>query len=328
MKFCGFFCSLLLWSANATAAGQLPADKFDVMWKKSPVAFQFAKKCLPSVSENTFKLNSLAADDGQTQTIGDSSTKGANYVLLSNDAVFCIPSSLQGFPILALQAFNETVAFEGLTQEQKRQVYDSLSQQISMTGAGEFLVQFDNDNAVNFTAKVQETRAQRLYYDSVFMKAGSYDLSKHPNVIRAPIKSFVKTTHGGGVGKSLALGILVDRPLLDAKYLVVVGSNETTAFNFAGTNWKFGQSLTTISLSANGQLVFKPTAGKETTGEWKVVGGVLYMSYGSIHFSGVLDGDSRLKLEGRTVEVNQAQASVSRPDPQERRWLATLNKAQ
>jgi hypothetical protein len=53
---------------------------------------------------------------------------------------------------------------------------------------------------------------------------------------------------------------------------------------------------------------------------------VLYMSYGSIHFSGVLDGDSKLKLEGRTLDSSQVQANVSRPDPQERRWLATLNK--
>jgi hypothetical protein len=318
----------LLVSLNATAVGPgaVPADKFDVMWKKAPGAFAFAKKCLPSVSESTFRMNAAASDDGQTQTIGDSSTKQSNYLLLSSDGVFCIASSAEGFPVLPLQAFNETIAFDGLSPELKNQIHESLSKQVSMSGAGQYLVQFDNDNAVLVTVKVQETRAQRIYYDGVFMKAGSYELAKYPNVLKAPIKSFVKTTHSGPPGKSLAAGVLVDRPMLDEKYLVSTGTPETTAFEFVGTTWRFPQSLATVTFAPNGLLNNKPAVGPASTGEWKVVNGAIYLGYGTVYFSGTIDGENKLRLEGRNPASPNGAAEAGKLLRVERRWSVVLVK--
>jgi hypothetical protein len=323
-----FLATGLLFCLQAIAAGPtlLPTEKFDVVWKKSPGAYAFAKRCLPSVSENTFRANGTASDDGQTQTIGDSSVKGSNYLLLSLDGVFCIPSSNEGYPVLPLQAFSETVSFDGLNQEQKNQIYDSLSQQVSMTGAGQYLVQFDNDNAVHLTVKVQETRAQRLYYDGVFLKAGSYELAKYPNVIKAPIKSFVKTTHGNTPGKSLALGVLVDRPLLDQKYLLSVGSVETTAFEFVGTTWRFPASQASVSFAPNGLLNYKPAVGPASIGEWKLVNGALYLSYGTVYFSGTIEGETKLRLEGRDPAAPNGVAEAGKLVRIERRWSVLLSK--
>jgi hypothetical protein len=317
-----FFCL----QAIAASPALLSTEKFDVLWKKSPGAYAFAKRCLPSVSENTFRANVAASDDGQTQTIGDSSVKRSNYLLLSLDGVFCIPSSVEGYPLLPLQAFSDTVSFDGLSPEQKNQIYDSLSQQVAKTGAGQYLVQFDNDNAVHVTVKVQETRAQRLYYDGVFLKAGSYELVKYPNVIKASIKSFVKTTHGNVPGKSLALGVLVDRPLLDEKYLVSTGSAETTTFEFLGTTWRFPQSLANVSFAANGLLNYKPAVGPASTGEWKLVNGALYFSYGTVYFSGMIEGENKLRLEGRDPAATNGVVEAGKLQRVERRWTVILSK--
>jgi hypothetical protein len=329
MRLFGIFVITgLLFCLQAIAAGPalLPTEKFDVVWKKSPSAYAFAKRCLPSVSENTFRANVTASDDGQTQTIGDSSVKRSSYLLLSLDGVFCIPSSNEGYPFLPLQAFSETVSFDGLSAEQKNQIYSSLSQQVAMTGAGQYLVQFDNDNAVHLTVKVQETRAQRLYYDGVFLKAGSYELAKYPNVVKAPIKSFVKTTHGNTPGKSLAVGVLVDRPLLDEKYLVSMGSAETTTFEFLGTTWRFPQSLASVSFAANGLLNYKPAVGPASTGEWKLVNGALYFSYGSAYFSGTIEGETKLRLEGRDPAATNGVLEAGKLQRVERRWAVLLSK--
>ena len=177
---CYLSCSLLLcFSLPLHAAPPDPPSVFDSIDVDSSEAFQFAKACVPSVTEASFDRMArdvLANKSNVTRPVD----KTQPYLVVSGTRVFCVKMSDRKYPILPLTAFDETVSFPGMTADEQRRFRIDLSRQIAANGFATALVANEIGNAVQVVYMLASEMPVKFYYHTNFLKKGEFKKSDFP----------------------------------------------------------------------------------------------------------------------------------------------------
>ncbi len=178
-------CSLLLcFSLPLHAAPPDPPSVFDSIDVGSSEAFQFAKTCMPSVTEASFGRMVRDALTNKT-SVTRPVDKTQPYLVVSGARAFCVKMSDRKYPILPLTAFDETVSFPGMTADEQRSFRIDLSRQIAANGFATALVVNEIGNAVQVVYMLASEMPVKFYYHTNFMKKGEFKESDFPSVYRA-----------------------------------------------------------------------------------------------------------------------------------------------
>ncbi|MBI2306871.1 MAG: hypothetical protein HYU78_06160 [Rhodocyclales bacterium] len=311
---------LLLLAMPAAAGAQditLPGA-LTVGWINAPDVAAQISYCAANVTPEKIEDIKKRVKTG-TVVIFDRNSPKSPYLLATGDKVACIDRNGDGRPILPPNTFAKLVKFDGASEQTSEAIYRSLATQLAQRGSSEALVKFSNGNAVEINLSVVEDAPMEIQYTTNFMKAGQFDETKYRFVASDQIKSFTATSYGtsGRRAMNILQDELAPRPL-KGNFLLAQGNSQTREYAFEGTTWRFS-SGSSISLSANRELSFKPKQGEAQTGSWQVDDGALYFSYGKVFGSATLETDEKLSVEFRTDGTT--------PTKGERRWAAKLERS-
>jgi hypothetical protein len=83
-----------------------------------------------------------------------------------------------------LVAFDDTINFPEMPQEETRKFRTDLSKQLATVGFASALVVNNSGNAYLVAFLFNSDRPSRLYYRAGFLKKGEFDATKFPSVYR------------------------------------------------------------------------------------------------------------------------------------------------
>lgn len=166
--------------AQSVAAGTSAVPE---KWESAPAgaeAPELAARCMGMPEAEVLRMISDAGSNGiVTRRPGD---RAKPYLVATGRRVVCVRVSERGFPHLPLEAFEETISFEGMAPEQAGALRAALSAQLAARGAATALVKNDKGNATQLTYLFASDSPIRIYYQASFLRAGEFDENKYDAV--------------------------------------------------------------------------------------------------------------------------------------------------
>lgn len=161
------------------AQNEVPTD-FSSIATDDKNAFEFAKECIPTISEQSIKE---PGKDKISVVTGADKTKP--YIVITKGKIYCVPMSQNKNPILPLKAFENTIEFPEMEKDDVVKLRTDLSQQLATTGAAYALVINDIGNAYAIAYLFPNDVPYKVFYHAGFLKKGEFDEKKFTSVYKA-----------------------------------------------------------------------------------------------------------------------------------------------
>jgi hypothetical protein len=107
------------------------------------------------------------------------------FLAINNTRTLCVQVSNTSQPILATEAFDDTISFDAMTAEETKTLRVQLSRQLAQTGVASALVKNDRGNAAAVYYMFVSDTPDKIYYHMSFLKPGEFDESKFPWVTQS-----------------------------------------------------------------------------------------------------------------------------------------------
>jgi hypothetical protein len=318
------FLAALNFAATNSIAQPLTnqtAPLFENRWNLSSDAQQFTAKCSPSLTETEYQRLLTTARKGNIQSTRFHVDR--NYVLFSQTAVFCIPQSRTGFPLLSARHLSAAFSIETVQAQTMEPLYEGIATDLAETGTSDAIVISDSGTAIKVSFRMKEKQPVEYFVTSEFLKPGSFNASEFKNTLTVNFKSLITNVEGPGGRRSLVSGVFVDQPLMHGNYLANKANGETKGFSFENTTWKFGDTSSTIELQAGGKLTMRPQYGIQSDGTWMVQDGMFMMNYGQTFMAGNIEAGKTLVLNARVLGTSGTDMTSN--GRMERRWNLKLS---
>lgn len=184
------FAVFSLLTTSALAEPVIP-EHYDSAPNSSPEALQLAKRCRPERLESDYLQ--MVQDVGKYKraiSLGYPRELNKPYLVVSSKKTVCIPMSDKKFPILAQEAFDQTIEFPGMTDSEAQRMKIFLAQQIALAGSVVVLVKNEKGNAIQIGYMTVTQWPNKIFYRSGFLKRGEYDESNYPMVFKTTGDTF------------------------------------------------------------------------------------------------------------------------------------------
>ncbi|MES2073952.1 MAG: hypothetical protein V4488_26600 [Pseudomonadota bacterium] len=226
----------ILFTCRAVLGAELEVpEAFEAYPANSNEAVELFKKCMPSVSEASYRQ--MVADAGEKNTISKQlGDKTKPYFVVSAGRAFCVKMSDRKYPLLPLLAFDETIGFPDMPAEEVRRLRTDLSRQLAMKGFATALVVDGSGNAYQVVYLLTSDAPTKISYHANFLKKGEFAESAFPTVYKTP-NNMSMTSRGGEKQKPL-FALPWIRPKLEPELPKLIGE---TRGNF--TNVRIEGSL-------------------------------------------------------------------------------------
>jgi hypothetical protein len=179
-------CLLLVCSSLPLHAASDPPIAFDSVDLDSSMAFQFAKACMPSLSEPSFNRMVREALANKNIITNRPENKTQPYLVISGARAICVKMSDRKYPILPIAVFDDTISFSNMASDEDRKLRTDLARQIAANGFATALVVNDAGNAYQLVYMLASEMPVKFYYHATFLKKGEFVESSFPSVYRAP----------------------------------------------------------------------------------------------------------------------------------------------
>lgn len=176
---------VLIFVSHGLLAQEKEAPEFfESVPANAPNAYEFAKQCLPTVSESSFSR--MVSDSGDKSTTSlRPSDKTQPYLVVALSKVYCVRMSDRKYPLLPLAAFTETIEFPEMSKEDAVLLKLDLSRQLAKSGFATALVVNETGNANQVVYLLASDRPTKFYYHNNFMKKGEFAESAFPKTYTA-----------------------------------------------------------------------------------------------------------------------------------------------
>jgi hypothetical protein len=159
-------------------------DEFLSVAVDAPNSYEFAKECIPSMSETSFNQSVRDAADKKT-VVTWPSDKTKPFLGVAKGRAYCVKMSAQRNPVLPLSVFDETISFADMSKDEIRRYRTDLSKQLSTVGIATALVVNDKGNAYQVAYLFSSDTPNKFYYHAGFLKKGEFDETSFRSVYRA-----------------------------------------------------------------------------------------------------------------------------------------------
>lgn len=175
---------LLLHAIAASAAPDIP-ENYDAAPSLSKEAVELSNRCVPGTSEAAYMK--MVKDAGASALVANRpSDLSKPYLLVNATRTICVAMSQKQYPLLAQEAFDETIDFPEMSAADRKSLKASLAGQIARTGTALALIKNDKGNAYAISYLLTANRPTKIYYQASFLKAGEFDEAKYEVVLTAP----------------------------------------------------------------------------------------------------------------------------------------------
>lgn len=171
---------VLAWSD--TEEIKIP-EKFDAISTSDAGAYAFASKCMPSLTEDTFKGFVKQVADNKS-VLNRPPNSNNPFLVVNSTRTVCVAVSKTRQPIMPTEIFDNTISFAGMAASDVIALRVALAQQLAQTGAASALVKNEKGNAVAISYLFASDTPNRIYYHMAFLKAGQFDESRFPVVMQ------------------------------------------------------------------------------------------------------------------------------------------------
>jgi hypothetical protein len=175
---------------------EIPAE-YPLLPVGDPATPAAVQACVPKVGQDSLKrITQAVANTSVTVVPSNASTLYAAREGLGA----CIPLTLPGYPIPALNTFVGTLRIVGMEAAVEERWHRAIAQEVAAEGASESLIIASSGKAheITFAADLQDPAS--LIYGMRTLEAGTYDASRYRSVHRVDVKGFVLTGRGGTGG--------------------------------------------------------------------------------------------------------------------------------
>jgi hypothetical protein len=162
------------------------AEEYRLVNMEDGTTRDVVKTCLPGVSDSTVS--------GMTENINGRSYRefvrlvslpSAKNVFLARQGVgACIPITIPGYPVPAVNSFVGTIRVIGMDDGDAKRWYRAIAQEIAVNGASESLVVAPNGNAFAVTYAANLRSPHTLIYSSTLLYARTYEPERYRIVQR------------------------------------------------------------------------------------------------------------------------------------------------
>jgi hypothetical protein len=197
-----------------SASLQIPAE-YALHNLEGEGTFAALRACMPNVQESALK-NLVTGRDGRPYRdfVSTIRLRDARHLITTRrEFVACIPTTVPGYPVPALNSFLGTVSVNGMTDTEAQMWYSSIARDIAATGASESLILAGNGNAFEVSFAVNLRMPSALIYLTRFLWAGTYDPTRYRTVVKPlDFKGLSTTRTGGSDGEARAEKSLITTP--------------------------------------------------------------------------------------------------------------------
>jgi hypothetical protein len=170
-----------LCAISVSAETNIP-EHFNSAPSLSVEAIELATNCAEGTTESSYIK--MVKDSGSNNLVAINSPDPLKpYLLVNAKTTYCIPLSEKKFPILAQEAFDDTITFSNMDNDQAKLLKISLARQIALTGTAVALLTNNKGNAYKLSYMVTTERPTKIYYQLSFLKPGEFDVSKYETVM-------------------------------------------------------------------------------------------------------------------------------------------------
>lgn len=180
-QIAGIVC-FMIQSTALHAQEDIP-NEFSFVTVEASDSYEFAKACMPSISESSFNRSIRESGDKATVTTWPVD-KVKPFVAVTKGKVYCVKRSEQGNPVLPLVVFDDTISFTEMPKDDVRRLRAELSRQLAKAGSASTLVVNDKGNAYQIAFLFNSDKPDKLYYHAGFLRKGEFDESKFTSVFR------------------------------------------------------------------------------------------------------------------------------------------------
>jgi hypothetical protein len=141
------------------------------------------KACIPGVSEHAIRtFAEPSASVGRVVYLPES----RNLFVSRQGSGVCIPTTIPGYPVPALNSFVGTLRVVGLDDGATLAWHRAVAQEVAANGASESLIVLPNGNAYEITYAVNVRSPHSLIYSWRLLLAGTYEPKSYRTVQPAP----------------------------------------------------------------------------------------------------------------------------------------------
>ncbi len=158
-------------------------DVFETVQTSEPHAYEFAKQCVPSFDEATFR-NMVSQSNPRTNTAVRPPDKSQAYLILSFGQLVCVRMSERKYPLIALDVFAQTIEFGQMAKEDLLRLRLDLARQLATNGFATALVLHESGNASQLVYMLNAERPTKFFYHLNFVRKGEFAESAFPRVYR------------------------------------------------------------------------------------------------------------------------------------------------
>jgi hypothetical protein len=158
-------------------------DEFSSVAVDAPNSYEFAKNCIPFLSESSFNQSVRDTTDKKS-VINWQGDKTKPFLGISKGRAYCVKMSAQRNPILALSVFDETITFPEMSKEEMRRYRTDLAKQLAMVGIATALVINDKGHAYQVAYLFSNDTPNKFYYHVGFLKKGEFNETDFRSVYR------------------------------------------------------------------------------------------------------------------------------------------------
>jgi len=151
----------------------IPSTFNEVELSKKTVVSEIIK-CLPSAPQDF--LSRTTADFPEGDGVISTVSGPTGWFVIRGTRGYCVPKSTNGYPILATEAFQDTVNPSPVPTRVAEQWYKQIATLIAQKGSAKVAYVFDNGNAA--LADYSSTKGSELHYSLSFKKAGGWETEK------------------------------------------------------------------------------------------------------------------------------------------------------
>lgn len=173
------------------------SSKFQTIALKRETLAAEINKCVPQISVSSEKMNQELSKFPGTNIVLHGHVSSANQFWVNKTMGMCLQRSSERFPILAAEAFLETVNPVGVPPDVTDGWYKQIALVIATKGAAKVAYAFEKGNAFVVDYWVDSSQGHKLQYSSSFRKAGNWESERLDLRLSHPSMSSVGETKRG-----------------------------------------------------------------------------------------------------------------------------------
>lgn len=163
-----------------------------------------ANRCVPQLDSNSQSIKKQLEKYPNKDIVGLGHASSSKLFVVHQTTAFCLHKSSEKLPILAAEAFINTVNPKGVPPDVLDGWYKRIAMTIATKGMAKVAYAFDNGNAY-VTSYWVEASSQTLSYSNSFRKAGTWEAEPVDARFTHPTLSSVAETKRGGAGEKASL---------------------------------------------------------------------------------------------------------------------------